>query len=132
MLNRDEDMQSLASLMSFGKPDIANIEDVDDDDNMQDTDADTTAKINQLASQFGLLTEDLENDEGGKPFDDQVPGMCCTVVIQCFYFSYSTVHLSCLRLITSLNDGYKFLPNGSSVCPLNASKKYQTNPKTFD
>ena len=95
-------MQSLASLMSFGKPDIANIEDMDDEDTTQDTDADTTAKINELASQFGLLTEDLQNDEGGKlehppphraPFSssstsssmlqdpDNIPGMCCVYTV---------------------------------------------------
>ena len=71
-------MQSLASLMSFGKSDIANIDDIEEDEDDMNTSMETTAKINNLASKFGLLTEDLDNDEGGSgrnPFDE-VPGMC--------------------------------------------------------
>lgn len=76
-------MQSLASLMSFGKTDIANIDDIEEYET-GDPSADTTAKINELASQFGLLTEDLDNDEGGsaEPITDNVPGMCCSSMQQ--------------------------------------------------
>ncbi|KAL3872694.1 hypothetical protein ACJMK2_035903 [Sinanodonta woodiana] len=85
----DEDMQSVASLMSIGKTDIGNVEELDDDE-------DLTAKISEITSQlttelemnhnydilFERITpkkpplnpfEEEEEEEGEKELDDKNP-----------------------------------------------------------
>ncbi|GFQ67717.1 EH domain-binding protein 1 [Trichonephila clavata] len=57
----DEDMQSIASLMSIGSvtsPDVGNLEDFDDEISLNKSE--TAAKISELASQFDFLTQDTE------------------------------------------------------------------------
>ena len=67
---RDEDMQSIASLLSIGRNDIGNLDDIEDDEESgySATDKDTSAKINELASKFGLL--DMGNDD--EEFDGMI------------------------------------------------------------
>ncbi|WAR18895.1 EHBP1-like protein [Mya arenaria] len=59
----DEDMQSVASLMSIGKSDIGNLEDIDDDE----SDLNISAKFAEVTSQMALL-ETSQNS--GNPFGD--------------------------------------------------------------
>ncbi|GFY01304.1 EH domain-binding protein 1 [Trichonephila clavipes] len=57
----DEDMQSIASLMSIGSvtsPDVGNLEDFDDEISLNKSE--TAAKISELASQFDFFTQDTE------------------------------------------------------------------------
>ena len=58
-------MQSVASLMSIGKTDIGNLEDIEDDEN----DLNLSNKISEITSQ---LTQHLENSANshGNPFGD--------------------------------------------------------------
>ncbi|BFZ11981.1 hypothetical protein BsWGS_15021 [Bradybaena similaris] len=81
----DEDMQSVASLMSMGKTDIGNLEDleeqVESESQLGDVSfstrsqiSDITAQMNQLDAHFGnqFEDEDAEHDFTN-PFDDDVP-----------------------------------------------------------
>ncbi|GFU42959.1 EH domain-binding protein 1 [Nephila pilipes] len=57
----DEDMQSIASLMSIGSvtsPDVGNMDDFDDEISVNKSE--TAIKISELASQFDFLTQDKE------------------------------------------------------------------------
>ena len=58
-------MQSVASLMSIGKTDIGNLEDIEDEEN----DLNLSNKISEITSQ---LTQHLEssNNNHGNPFGD--------------------------------------------------------------
>ena len=66
----DEDMQSIASLMSIGRvSDIGNLDEIEEDElaNSSAADLDTSAKISELASKFGLLDAHFSDDlEEGK------------------------------------------------------------------
>ncbi|KAK2189022.1 hypothetical protein NP493_110g03015 [Ridgeia piscesae] len=59
----DEDMQSIASLMSIGRvSDIGNLDEIEEDEvNISATSQDTSAKISELASKFGLLDTDFDD-----------------------------------------------------------------------
>ena len=67
-------MQSIASLMSIGRvSDIGNLDEIEEDEvNISATSQDTSAKISELASKFGLLDTD---------FDDMGESECCLVAI---------------------------------------------------
>ncbi|XP_064600820.1 EH domain-binding protein 1-like [Liolophura sinensis] len=60
----DEDMQSVASLMSIGKADIGNLDDLDED---EEDDDNLSAKINEMASQYESHLSDTSNYDN--PFD---------------------------------------------------------------
>ncbi|XP_033105410.1 EH domain-binding protein 1-like protein 1 isoform X3 [Anneissia japonica] len=65
----DDDMQSLASILSFHQPDIADMADFDDeDDDDEITDKESALKISEIANSINLLSE-LE-DENLNPVDD--------------------------------------------------------------
>ena len=60
-------MQSVASLMSLGRPDIGNVDDFDEEEEPEITDLErreSLAKITQLANQFGIL--DTSNGNGSE------------------------------------------------------------------
>ena len=57
---RDDDMQSLASILSYQQPDIADLDDFDDEDEEFDREL-TSAKISELASQYKLMENDEED-----------------------------------------------------------------------
>ncbi|XP_052269232.1 EH domain-binding protein 1-like isoform X2 [Dreissena polymorpha] len=64
----DEDMQSVASLMSIGKSDIGNLEDIDDDDeNDTESDLNISAKFADVTNQMAQLQT---NQNMGNPFGD--------------------------------------------------------------
>lgn len=66
-------MQSIASLMSIGRvSDIGNIDDIDEELDLE-TSKETTAKINELASQFGLfdMGDGPEADDDTNPFSSK-------------------------------------------------------------
>ena len=56
-------MQSIASLMSIGRvSDIGNLDEIEEDEvNISATSQDTSAKISELASKFGLLDTDFDD-----------------------------------------------------------------------
>ncbi|XP_033648016.1 EH domain-binding protein 1-like isoform X1 [Asterias rubens] len=56
----DDDMQSLASILSYQQPDIADLDDFDDEDEEFDREL-TSAKISELASQYKLMENDEED-----------------------------------------------------------------------
>lgn len=63
LISRDEDMQSIASLMSFGSvsgSDVGNLDDFDDD--CESDKSETTHKISEIASQLGLLAKSATLD----------------------------------------------------------------------
>ncbi|XP_071963803.1 EH domain-binding protein 1-like isoform X3 [Antedon mediterranea] len=66
----DDDMQSLASILSFHQPDIADMADFDDEDDDDDeiTDKESAMKISEIANSINLLSE-LE-DESLNPVGD--------------------------------------------------------------
>ncbi|KAK6180976.1 hypothetical protein SNE40_008935 [Patella caerulea] len=72
----DEDMQSVASLMSIGKADIGNLDDLDEDDEGKEDLSfkikDLTSQIDQLESNHGNPFNDdsMEYDDYLNPFDD--------------------------------------------------------------
>lgn len=84
----DEDMQSIASLMSIGSvtsPDVGNLDDFDDEISVNKSE--TASKISELASQFDFLTHNTEksinsdlnfekteemNIQGNKPNDENL------------------------------------------------------------
>ncbi|XP_050404676.2 EH domain-binding protein 1 isoform X2 [Patella vulgata] len=72
----DEDMQSVASLMSIGKADIGNLDDLDEDDEGKEDLSfkikDLTSQIDQLESNHGNPFNDdsMEYDDCLNPFDD--------------------------------------------------------------
>ncbi|KAL4238368.1 EH domain-binding protein [Mactra antiquata] len=61
----DEDMQSVASLMSIGKTDIGNLDDVED----EECDLNMSAKFAELTNQMSQL-ETSSNQNMGNPFGD--------------------------------------------------------------
>ena len=65
MFYSDEDMQSVASLMSIGKTDIGNLEDIEDE---EENDLNMSNKISEIASQFKQL--DSGSNNHGNPFGD--------------------------------------------------------------
>lgn len=63
LIYRDEDMQSIASLMSFGSvsgSDVGNLEDFDDE--CESEKSETTHKISEIASQLGFLAKSATLD----------------------------------------------------------------------
>lgn len=58
-------MQSVASLMSIGKTDIGNLEDVEDD---EESDLNMSAKVAEITSQMNQLPASSQNM--GNPFGD--------------------------------------------------------------
>ncbi|XP_038046960.1 EH domain-binding protein 1-like isoform X2 [Patiria miniata] len=60
----DDDMQSLASILSYQQPDIADLDDFDDEDEDFDREL-TSAKISELASRYKL---ELLNEDEEDPF----------------------------------------------------------------
>lgn len=61
----DDDMQSVASLMSIGRPyDIANCDDIDDDDDQGSGvyDESTSASISEIASKFSVFNIEEESE----------------------------------------------------------------------
>ncbi|XP_022081260.1 EH domain-binding protein 1-like isoform X2 [Acanthaster planci] len=60
----DDDMQSLASILSYQQPDIADLDDFDDEDEEFDREL-TSAKISELASHYKL---ELLNEDEEDPF----------------------------------------------------------------
>ncbi|CAH1262569.1 EHBP1 [Branchiostoma lanceolatum] len=67
----DEDMQSIASLMSFHQPDIGNIDDFEDEET-----ADTSAQREEVNAQYADLMaklrqiDDEEQEDEGNPFEE--------------------------------------------------------------
>ncbi|XP_053383352.1 EH domain-binding protein 1-like [Mercenaria mercenaria] len=61
----DEDMQSVASLMSIGKTDIGNLDDVEDD---EESDLNMSMKVAEITSQMSQLH--TANQNMGNPFGD--------------------------------------------------------------
>ncbi|XP_072038011.1 LOW QUALITY PROTEIN: EH domain-binding protein 1-like [Amphiura filiformis] len=57
----DDDMQSLASILSFHQPDIADLDDFDDEDDEFDREL-TPGKISELTSQYKLTEMDDDDD----------------------------------------------------------------------
>ncbi|XP_054708504.1 EH domain-binding protein 1-like [Uloborus diversus] len=64
----DEDMQSLASLMSVSSitPDVGNLDDFEDESEIFTSEAGTKAQISELASQLGLLAKCISLDYESK------------------------------------------------------------------
>ena len=62
-MNRDDDMQSLASILSFHQPDIANLDDFDDEDDEFDREILTSEKISELASQYTFMGPDATTED---------------------------------------------------------------------
>ena len=60
----DEDMQSVASLMSMGKTDIGNLEDIED----EESDLNMSAKISEITNRLSELETSHQNL--GNPFGD--------------------------------------------------------------
>ncbi|XP_077989246.1 EH domain-binding protein 1-like isoform X3 [Glandiceps talaboti] len=65
----DDDMQSLASIMSF-QQDIGNLDDFEDEDEGELDRQNTSAKISELANQYNLLGQD--DNVGSNPFEEDV------------------------------------------------------------
>ncbi|XP_078675175.1 EH domain-binding protein 1-like isoform X4 [Branchiostoma floridae x Branchiostoma belcheri] len=76
----DEDMQSIASLMSFHQPDIGNIDDFEDEET-----ADTSAQREEVNAQYADLMaklrqiDDEEQEDEGNPFAE--PKEVTTVIV---------------------------------------------------
>ncbi|XP_035682741.1 EH domain-binding protein 1-like isoform X5 [Branchiostoma floridae] len=76
----DEDMQSIASLMSFHQPDIGNIDDFEDEET-----ADTSAQREEVNAQYADLMaklrqiDDEEQEDEGNPFSE--PKEVTTVIV---------------------------------------------------
>ncbi len=78
----DDDMQSLASILSFHQPDIADLDDFDDEDDEFDREL-TPGKISELTSQYKLtemddfddpfnLDEDAFGELDGEDYNDEL------------------------------------------------------------
>ena len=85
ILLSDEDMQSVASLMSLGRvSDIGNSEDFDDvEEEPHNTSDDMTSKINELMNEFNIFTssekeKSVTNEPGKNPFEEEEEdsGLC--------------------------------------------------------
>lgn len=65
-MSRDDDMQSVASLMSMDRSyDIGNLDEIDDDDQGSSTyDESTSASISELASKFNVFNIEEEPADG--------------------------------------------------------------------
>ena len=61
----DEDMQSVASLMSMGRADIGNLDDIED----EESDVNLSAKFSEITNRLSELETSHQNL--GNPFDDQ-------------------------------------------------------------
>eukprot|EP00057_Strongylocentrotus_purpuratus_P030472 XP_781775.4 PREDICTED: EH domain-binding protein 1-like isoform X2 [Strongylocentrotus purpuratus] len=59
----DDDMQSLASILSFHQPDIADLNDFDDEDDEFDREILTSEKISELASQYTFMGPDHNTED---------------------------------------------------------------------
>lgn len=59
----DDDMQSLASILSFHQPDIADMNDFDDEDDEFDREILTSEKISELASQYTFMGPDTNAED---------------------------------------------------------------------
>ena len=66
-LYRDEDMQSVASLMSMGKTDIGNLDDIED----EESDLNISAKFAEITNQMSQLetNQNMGNPFGGPDLD---------------------------------------------------------------
>lgn len=65
----DEDMQSVASLMSLAQ-DVGNSEDFDEEEDTHNTSDDMTSKINELTAEIEMLTGKSNDPSAKNPFDD--------------------------------------------------------------
>ncbi|XP_071508336.1 EH domain-binding protein 1-like [Diadema antillarum] len=59
----DDDMQSLASILSFHQPDIADLNDFEDEDDEFDREILTSEKISELTSQYTFMVPDNDGDD---------------------------------------------------------------------
>jgi len=107
----DEDMQSIASLMSIDRSDIGNMEDVED----EPQDKETSIKINELAAKFGLLGDALDEDFSAPVFEKTKP---------CKEDSFSTVTTvsTSSPMVTGSNSTHSF--DESHPKPTNQNKPY--------
>ncbi|PIK49771.1 putative EH domain-binding protein 1-like isoform X3, partial [Apostichopus japonicus] len=70
----DDDMQSLASILSYHQPDIANLDDFEEDDD-EDDEFDrelTPGKIHELTSQYHFLVPTIEEEDPFSKLDDEL------------------------------------------------------------
>lgn len=67
-------MQSLASILSYHQPDIANLDDFEEDDD-EDDEFDrelTPGKIHELTSQYHFLVPTIEEEDPFSKLDDEL------------------------------------------------------------
>lgn len=67
-------MQSLASILSYHQPDIANLDDFEEDDE-EDDEFDrelTPGKIHELTSQYNFLVPTIEEEDPFSKLDDEL------------------------------------------------------------
>jgi hypothetical protein len=65
-VSRDEDMQSIASLMSIGKSDIGNMDDLEDEDFSMESSFhrdSSAARINEIAAKFAQFDMGDEDED---------------------------------------------------------------------
>lgn len=78
----DEDMQSVASLMSIGKTDIGVMEDVEEVD--EESSKDFSSRLSEITSEFAKLESHHDGNPFGNPFEDDLDLECdfCDPVIE--------------------------------------------------
>lgn len=70
----DEDMQSVASLMSIGKTDIGVMEDVEEVD--EESSKDFSSRLSEITSEFAKLESHHDGNPFGNPFEDDLDLEC--------------------------------------------------------
>nr|XP_022330026.1 EH domain-binding protein 1-like isoform X4 [Crassostrea virginica] len=71
----DEDMQSVASLMSIGKTDIGIMEDVEEEEE-EGTSKDFSARLSEITSELSKLDSHADGNPFGNPFEDDLDLEC--------------------------------------------------------
>ena len=71
---RDDDMQSVASLMSIGKTDIGNLEEIDEE--TAENSKDFSSEISKITSELSELGNDDDGNPFGNPFLDDDEDCC--------------------------------------------------------
>lgn len=71
IFDRDEDMQSVASLMSIGKTDIGIMEDVEEESSKE-----FSTQLSEITSELSKLECSNDGNPFGNPFDDDLDLEC--------------------------------------------------------
>lgn len=88
----DEDMQSVASLMSIGKTDIGIMEDVEEEEE-EGTSKDFSARLSEITSELSKLDSHADGNPFGNPFEDDLDlecddGFCGIVCLALLFISF--------------------------------------------